>query len=102
MYRYLSYLGNRGSFATINNFEYNSLLVVRRSATPEVAYHDQLDGPPREASGPAPDLQADFPRFLLFFVWKKGRSPLKKYMKVGQVVNFHTFLFFLKGSTSNN
>jgi len=32
-----------------------------RSATPEVAYHDQLDGPPREASGPAPDLQADFP-----------------------------------------
>ena len=41
-------------------------LVVRRSATPEVAYHDQLDGPPREASGPAPDLQADFPRFSSF------------------------------------
>ena len=39
-------------------------MVARRSATPEVAYHDQLDGPPREASGPAPDLQADFPRSL--------------------------------------
>jgi len=35
-----------------------------RSATPEVAYHDQLDGPPREAAGPAPDLQADFPSLM--------------------------------------
>ena len=49
-------------------WEVDFFLVVRRSATPEVAYHDQLDGPPREASGPAPDLQADFPRFLVFLL----------------------------------
>ena len=58
-------------------------MVVRRSATPEVAYHDQLDGPPREASGPAPDLQADFPRSLAS-------------SKMAKIVDFAAFKFKLQ------
>ena len=57
-------------------------MVARRSATPEVAYHDQLDGPPREASGPAPDLQADFPRSLAS-------------SKMANIVDFAAFKFKL-------